>query len=275
MRVTATDETGLRDRHLGADVAGRPSRPAQRAPARGPGGRRFTRTVKVTRGAGHRADPDPLPVVAQLPDDPGSHQADLPARCGRCGTADQGPRVRQEARLRPGQATARGEGAVGHRVAVRRTVTYRIETRGRITTSVREFRRPPRTYDDPRGWRNAGVASAASAGRRLLPRPGRGELAARLLVGLQRRVELPGRPLRDHQPGALEVRLTGVERRRQEPARLPAPGRQPRDRPLARPRPRRLPGPRSSGAGDDAAVQGRSAAVASTRGRPAPSCRRR
>ena len=49
--------------------------------------------------------------------------------------------------------------AVGYRVPVRRTVTYRIETRGRITTSVREFaRQAAQTYADPRGWRNAGVA---------------------------------------------------------------------------------------------------------------------
>ena len=50
-------------------------------------------------------------------------------------------------------------GRVGYRVPVRRTVTYRIETRGRITTSVREFaRQAAQTYADPRGWRNAGVA---------------------------------------------------------------------------------------------------------------------
>jgi hypothetical protein len=56
-------------------------------------------------------------------------------------------------------ATDVADGRIDHRVPVRRTVTYRIETRGRLTASVREFARlTARTYADPRGWRNAGVA---------------------------------------------------------------------------------------------------------------------
>lgn len=45
-----------------------------------------------------------------------------------------------------------------HRVAVRRTVTYHVETRGRISTSLKAFKRQAQeTYDDPRGWRAQGV----------------------------------------------------------------------------------------------------------------------
>ena len=47
---------------------------------------------------------------------------------------------------------------VRHRVDVRRVVRYHVETRGKITTSVKEFRAlAQQTYDDPRGWRGAGI----------------------------------------------------------------------------------------------------------------------
>ena len=47
---------------------------------------------------------------------------------------------------------------VKYRVDRRRTVTYHVETRGRISASMKEFRREAQqTYDDPRGWRNGGV----------------------------------------------------------------------------------------------------------------------
>jgi hypothetical protein len=49
-------------------------------------------------------------------------------------------------------------GRVQHRVDVRRTVTYSVQTRGRITADLGAFRRlAQETYDDPRGWRGAGV----------------------------------------------------------------------------------------------------------------------
>lgn len=54
------------------------------------------------------------------------------------------------------RSSARGK--VAHRVDARRTVTYHVETRGRITASLALFRRlAQETYDDPRGWRGAGV----------------------------------------------------------------------------------------------------------------------
>jgi hypothetical protein len=47
---------------------------------------------------------------------------------------------------------------VRHRVDVRRTVSYHVETRGTITASLKEFKRQAQeTYDDPRGWRGAGI----------------------------------------------------------------------------------------------------------------------
>ncbi len=57
----------------------------------------------------------------------------------------------------------RGEAAsaavkVKHRVGVKRTVTYHVETRGRISTSLETFKQQAQeTYDDPRGWRAQGV----------------------------------------------------------------------------------------------------------------------
>jgi len=47
---------------------------------------------------------------------------------------------------------------VRHRVDVRRTVRYHVETRGRITTSLEQFKaQAQQTYEDPRGWRGAGI----------------------------------------------------------------------------------------------------------------------
>ncbi len=47
---------------------------------------------------------------------------------------------------------------VRHRVDVRRTVRYHVETRGRITTSLKEFKaQAQQTYEDARGWRGAGI----------------------------------------------------------------------------------------------------------------------
>jgi hypothetical protein len=48
---------------------------------------------------------------------------------------------------------------VGHRTPVRHSVTYHVETRGRISADVAAFKRLAQaTYDDPRGWRGGGVA---------------------------------------------------------------------------------------------------------------------
>ena len=47
---------------------------------------------------------------------------------------------------------------VQHRVDVRRTVRYHVETRGRITTSLRQFKaQAQQTLEEARGWRGAGI----------------------------------------------------------------------------------------------------------------------
>jgi hypothetical protein len=47
---------------------------------------------------------------------------------------------------------------VRYRVDVRRKVTYQVETRGHITTSLKEFRaQAQQTYEDARGWRSSGI----------------------------------------------------------------------------------------------------------------------
>ncbi|WP_067435180.1 DUF3152 domain-containing protein [Nocardioides jensenii] len=48
---------------------------------------------------------------------------------------------------------------IGHRVPARHVVHYKVETRGRITASLRDFRRLANaSLNDPRGWRGAGIA---------------------------------------------------------------------------------------------------------------------
>ncbi|QBR93840.1 DUF3152 domain-containing protein [Nocardioides euryhalodurans] len=77
--------------------------------------------------------------------------------------ADVGRRIRVRVTARAegylrGDAVSRQTREVGHRVPVRRTVTYRIETRGRIVADRDTFRRQvAQTFADPRGWRSAGV----------------------------------------------------------------------------------------------------------------------
>jgi Protein of unknown function (DUF3152) len=81
----------------------------------------------------------------------------------RFAPGDVGARVRVRvtayvAGHRPATAVSGRGPRVRHRVDVRRTVTYRVVTKGRVTASVKEFRRlAQQTYDDPRGWRAKGV----------------------------------------------------------------------------------------------------------------------
>jgi Protein of unknown function (DUF3152) len=157
--VTATDAAGNQGTATTA-----PTLPTSRAELQRPHGvrihgvLRYGRTVKVSRGTWTRT---PSRFRFQWfrgeTEIPGaSHQT------YRLGVADVGRRL--EARVlvkKPGyrwsQVTRRTD-VVRYRVPVRRTVTYRVETRGHVTASVGEFARlAARTYADPRGWRNAGV----------------------------------------------------------------------------------------------------------------------
>lgn len=53
-------------------------------------------------------------------------------------------------------AAASANARIDHRVPLRRTVHYHVETRGRISASVADFRRlASATLNDPRGWRGA------------------------------------------------------------------------------------------------------------------------
>jgi hypothetical protein len=121
---------------------------------------RWSHTLKVSRGTWSRT---PTRYRFQwyrgqdaVPGATGQHH--------RLAVGDVGRRLEAQVSVkRPGYAwavaTAIAERRIGYRVPVRRTLTYRIETRGRITTSVSEFARlTAQTYADPRGWRNAGVA---------------------------------------------------------------------------------------------------------------------
>lgn len=58
----------------------------------------------------------------------------------------------------PLEVTTDATPRIKHRVDVRRVVRYHVETRGKITTSVKQFRAlAQQTYEDPRGWRGAGI----------------------------------------------------------------------------------------------------------------------
>jgi hypothetical protein len=120
---------------------------------------RYGHTVKVSRGRWSRT---PERYLFQWY----RGETEIPGATSqtyRLGVADVGEKIKARVFAKKrgydgGQATARSGTAVGYRIPPRRTVTYRIETRGRITASVKEFaRQAAETYADPRGWRNAGV----------------------------------------------------------------------------------------------------------------------
>lgn len=85
-------------------------------------------------------------------------------RSYRLTALDVGTRVSVEVRVRAEghratSAFSHPTAKVDHRIPVRRTVTYDVTTRGRITTSVATFKRQAQeTYGDARGWRAGGIA---------------------------------------------------------------------------------------------------------------------
>ena len=65
----------------------------------------------------------------------------------------------------PLTVTSQSQPTVRHRVDVRRMVRYHVETRGKITTSLKQFKgQAQQTYDDPRGWRAPGSSSCRCQG---------------------------------------------------------------------------------------------------------------
>lgn len=160
VRVTATDADGA-----SARAVSEPTAKVVRAPLvnkRRPevvGAQRFSRRVTATAG---RWSADPARVRYQW------LRAGRPIRGAtkpryRFVPRDVGRSVRVRVTVsarghKKGVATSPRTGRVKHRVDVRRTVTYRVRTKGKITASVREFRRLTRqTFEDPRGWRVKGV----------------------------------------------------------------------------------------------------------------------
>ena len=161
VRVTATDADGQ-----SATAVSEPTPRVRRAEFEAltrpsvSGTRRYTRVLTADPGewspARHRTS------VRWLRD--GEAIRGAKHRRYRLQAADVGHRiaarvtVRREG-YRPARSRSRPTREIAHRVPVRRTATYRIETRGDIVVDMREFRaQVAATYADPRGWRSAGVA---------------------------------------------------------------------------------------------------------------------
>ncbi len=158
--VAATDATGVVSAATSAPTppVGRAELMVEEKPVV-TGAPRFTRSVTAQKP---RLSPHATTLRYRwLRDDepiPGAR-----SRTYRLAAADVGHRVRV-------QVTARREGyrAVDllsrgvtglHLVPLRRTFTYHVETRGPVTANLAEFRRQAQeTYEDPRGWRTAGIA---------------------------------------------------------------------------------------------------------------------
>ncbi len=161
VRVRVADAEG----NTGEAVSAR-TRPVKRAKIRNRqrprvrGEQRFTRTVRATTG---RWSPRPKRTTYQW------LRSGKPIK-GATGhrytfaPRDVGKRIRVQVRVNaPGyrQSTKRSAktAPVAHRVRLRRSATYSIATRGRITTSVKTFaRQAAQTFADPRGWRGGGTA---------------------------------------------------------------------------------------------------------------------
>ncbi len=81
----------------------------------------------------------------------------------RLGVKDVGRRIRVRVTVRregyrKAETTSAPTRRIRHLVAVKRKVTYSVITRGKITANLGVFKRQVKqTYDDPRGWRSAGV----------------------------------------------------------------------------------------------------------------------
>ncbi len=160
VRVTATDEAGESGEATSEETS-RVVRAALRN-TRVPtvaGTARFTRTVRAAPG---RWSTDPTRVRYQWFRSGNPIKGATRPRY-RFVPLDVERRVRVQVTAKaPGHSVARQMSPrvapVGHRVDVRRTVSYHVETRGKLTTSLKVFRRQAQqTFTDPRGWRGAGI----------------------------------------------------------------------------------------------------------------------
>jgi hypothetical protein len=158
--VTAADGAG----NTGAATSA-PSGPVQKATLRPKGGQavkglaRFTHSLQANPG---RYNASPSKVTYQWL----RGTRPVPGATGRTyeiRPEDVGARLRVRLTvLSPGyqplEVVTDPTATIRHRVDVRRTVRYHVETRGRITTSLKQFRsQAQQTYEDARGWRAAGI----------------------------------------------------------------------------------------------------------------------
>ncbi len=124
------------------------------------GVRRYTRLLTASRG-GWAPRPDKVTFRWLREGEPisGATRASY-----RLAPEDVGQRIQVEvtakrAGYRAATALSVRTAPIGHRVPLRRTVRYHVETRGKITADLAEFKtQVQQTYDDPRGWRAAGIA---------------------------------------------------------------------------------------------------------------------
>ena len=160
VEVTATDAAGE-----SATSRSEPTDPVRRASfvtvedVRLVGEARYGSTLRM---AGPRLRPRPERVIRYwMADGVGIAHADgrtYRIRPGDVGTRVLGVTVASRPGYRKLESVTEAR-TVRHRIDVRRTVSYHVETRGHVTASVADFRRlAQQTYDDPRGWRGAGIA---------------------------------------------------------------------------------------------------------------------
>ena len=160
VEVTAHDDEGARAKAFSAATG--PVRRADLAPRSAPRVLGTQRFGHVLRGDAGRWSTRPTTVRWRWLRD-GEPVTGARGRARAVAPDDVGHRLRVQVRVdapghRPARATSRVTAPVRHRVDQRRTITYSITTRGRTTTKVRDFARlAQQTYDDPRGWRGAGV----------------------------------------------------------------------------------------------------------------------
>ncbi len=159
VRVTATDEVGASTTATSDPVE---VRRAVFAPGERPsvsGMKRYTHVLEAAPGTW---SPRPGTLTYRWFRD-GTRIRGAKQRRYRLQAADVGHHVRvvvtaRREGYRRDRASSRRTRSVMHRVALKRTATYRIETRGTISASLKVFRRQvAQTFADPRGWRSAGV----------------------------------------------------------------------------------------------------------------------
>ena len=167
VRVAAADDAGQTGTATSAETE-----PIERAQLRAKGGQevagiaRYTHTLTARPG---RWNAEPTRLRFQWR----RNRVDIPGATARrfaIRPEDLGARLRVRITAKaPGyeeaSVTTHPTRRVQHRVDVRRVVRYHIESRGHVTASLRKFAvQAQETFDDPRGWRAAGIDFRRVAG---------------------------------------------------------------------------------------------------------------